>query len=299
MIKYFSKLSNNSKAIFYAVLTCFLVSVLIAIVRHLSGHFHTFFIVMMRNFFAFAFFIPLMIKNPRQLFKTQKLHLHFLRNINGLAAMLIWFYTITLIPLPEAVSFTFIVPIITTLAAMFFLREKVHSRVWLALAVGFIGILIIIRPGFHQFKLAYLLALSTTVLWSISNVIVKMMTDTDKPETIVVYMSFIMLILSIPLGMTRLAPMNLHDIFWLAMLGLFSNLAHMSMSTAYSKADLSVVQPFDFTRLIFISIISYFVFDEVIDFWSGIGALVILAGTILVAPKKKAKYDAGAIIDEV
>jgi len=296
---FFHRLSNNSKAIFYAILTCLLVSILIAIVRHLSDHFHTFFIVMMRNVFAFAFFIPLMIKNPRHLFKTQKLHLHLLRNINGLVAMMLWFYTITLIPLPEAVSFTFIVPIITTLAAMFFLKEKVHAKVWMALAIGFIGILIIIRPGFHQFKIAYLLALGTTILWSVSNILVKIMTNTDRPETIVAYMSFIMLILSIPFGLMHLAPLSFIDIFWLAMLGLFSNLSHMAMSTAYSKADLSVVQPFDFTRLIFVSIISYFAFGEIIDFWSGVGSLIIIAGTILVAPKKKVKYDANPAIDEV
>lgn len=290
-MRYFSKLSNNSKAIFFAILTCFLVSILIAIVRHLSGHFHVFFIVMMRNFFAFAFFIPLMIKNPRQLFKTKKIHLHFLRNLNGLVAMLIWFYTITLIPLPEAVSFTFIVPIITTLAAMFFLKEKVHARVWTALAIGLIGIIVIIRPGFHEFKLAYLLAIITTFLWSISNILVKMMTDTDRPETIVAYMSFIMLVLSIPLGIMHPASMNFSDIFWLAMLGIFSNLSHMAMSTAYSKVDLSVVQPFDFSRLIFTSIISYFAFGESLDFWSGFGALIILFGTIFVAPKRKRKYD--------
>lgn len=295
-----SKISNNSKAIFFTVLTCLLVSVLIAIVRHLSEHFHVFFIVMMRNFFALAFFIPLMVKNPRHLFKTKKIHLHLLRNFNGLIAMLVWFYTITLIPLPEAVSFTFIVPIITTLAAIFFLKEKVHARVWIALTIGFIGVIIIIRPGFHEFKFAYLLAIITTFLWSISNVIVKKMTNTDRPETIVAYMSLIMLVLSIPLGMTHLASMNFSDVFWLAMLGLFSNLSHMSMSTAFSKADLSVVQPFDFTRLIFTSIISYFAFGEVLDFWSGLGALVILIGTIFVAPKGKAKYnDITAVKDEV
>jgi len=295
----YSKLSNNSKAIFFAILTCFLVSVLIAIVRHLSENFHVFFIVMMRNFFAFAFFIPWMIKSPRKLFYTKKIHLHFLRNINGLVAMLVWFYTVTLIPLPEAVSFTFVVPIITTLAAMFFLKEEVHARAWIALIIGLVGITIIIRPGFYEFKLAYLLAIITTILWSISNVMVKIMTNTDKPETIVAYMSIIMLVFSIPLGTMHLASMNFSDVFWLAMLGLFSNLSHISLSTAFSKADLSVIQPFDFMRLIFTSIISYFAFDEVLDFWSGLGALVIVLGTIFVAPKGKGKYDIGVAKDEV
>lgn len=290
-MNFISGYSKKSQAIFFTILTCFLVSVLIAIVRHLSSNFHVFFIVMMRNFFAFSLFIPLMLKGRSELFKTKNLHLHVLRNLNGLVAMLIWFYTVTLMPLPEAVSFTFIVPIITTLAAVFFLKEKVNSRIWIALFVGFIGILIITRPGFHEFKMAYILALATTVLWSISNLLVKKMTNTDKPETIVAYMSFIMLIFSIPLGLTQLKAMTFNDVFWLFMLGLLSNLSHMSMSTAYSKVDLSVVQPYDFTRLIFISIISYFAFDEVIDKYCIIGSLIILAGTIFIAPKSKKEYN--------
>lgn len=287
----FHNLSNNSKAIYYAVLTCFLVSVLIAIVRHLSSHFHIFFIVMMRNFFAFTLFIPLMIKSRQHLFRTQKLHLHFARNLNGLIAMLIWFYTITLIPLSEAVAITFMGPIVTTIAAMWLLKEKIHARSWIALTIGLLGVLIVIRPGFNQFKLAYLFALITIFLWAISNILVKVMTKTDKPETIVAYMSFIMLVFSLPLGLMHVSEMNLSDVFWLAMLGLFSNLSHMSMSTAYSKADLSLVQPFDFTRLIFTSVISYFAFDEIIDFWTTIGALIILAGTIFIAPKSKKIYN--------
>jgi len=291
MRKKYNSLSENSKAIFFAILTCFLVSILIAIVRHLSKDFHTFFIVMMRNLFAFAMFIPLMIKTNNKLFKTNKIYLHFIRNINGLIAMIIWFYTITLIPLPEAVSFTFIVPIITTLAAMIFLKEKVNKNIWIALIIGFIGILIITRPGFHEFHFAYILAMVTTILWSVSNVLVKIMTKTDKPETIVAYMSFIMLILSIPLGLPYIQKLNLNDILWMACLGIFSNLSHMSMSKAYSKADLSLVQPFDFTRLIFISIIAYFAFDEIIDIYSLIGALIIVSGTIFIAPKRKKYYN--------
>jgi len=179
---------------------------------------------MMRNFFAFALFIPLMLRSRKNLFKTQNLRWHILRNLNGMAAMLVWFYTVTLMPLPEAVSFTFVVPIITTIAATFFLKEKVSARIWEALLIGFVGILIIIRPGFHEFKTAYIFAFFTTILWTISNLIVKKMTKTDSPETIVGYMSLIMLAISIPFGVTKISPLNISDIFWLLMLGLFTNL---------------------------------------------------------------------------
>ncbi|HLD76985.1 MAG TPA: DMT family transporter, partial [Rickettsiales bacterium] len=285
-------------AIFYAILTCFFVSIMIAIVRHLSQNFGIFFIVMMRNFFAFILFIPLMFKTRSALFKTQNIHLHIMRNINGLIGMLLWFYAITLIPLPEAVSITFTVPIITTIAAIFFLKEKVSANVWIALFTGFVGVLIIIRPGFRQFHFAYALTILATFSWAISNILVKKMTATDKPQTIVAYMSFIMLILSIPFGIAQSEPMYLADVFWLVMLGLFSNLSHIAMSNAYKNTDLNIVQPFDFTRLIFISIIAYFAFDEVIDLYSIIGATIIMIGTIFVAPKRNKVYNAALANDD-
>ncbi len=232
-----------------------------------------------------------MIKTRNALFRTKNLKLHLFRNINGLIGMLLWFYAITLIPLPEAVSITFTVPIITTFAAMFFLKEKVSKNIWIALFIGFIGILIIIRPGFRDFNFAYFLTILATFSWAISNILVKKMTATDKPETIVAYMTFIMLIVSIPFGLMQIKPVSPADLAWLAALGLFSSLSHIAMSSAYSKADLNIVQPFDFTRLVFISIIAYFAFDEIIDLYSVIGAIIIMFGTIFVAPKKNKVYN--------
>ena len=289
-MNFFNELSNNSKGIVYAILTCFFVSIMIAIARHLSSDFHVFFIVMMRNLFAFLMFVPLMIKTRNALFKTDKFHLHFWRSVNGLAGMLLWFYVITLAPLPEAVSFTFVVPIITTLAAMFFLKEKVSKNIWISLAIGMVGILIIIRPGFKEFNIAYVLAFITTILWSITNILIKVMTKTEKPQTIVAYMSFIILILSLPFGLMHMEALTLNDVFWLVLLGICSNLSHISMSNSYLHADLSVVQPFDFVRLIFISIIAYFAFGEVLDVYTLIGSIIIMTGVIFVAPKRNKPY---------
>lgn len=286
-MNFYRQLSPNSQGIFFAILTCFLVSVLVVIVRHMSVNFHTFFIVMMRNIFGLMFFIPQILSDYKGIFRTKRIHMHIFRNVNGLISMLVWFYVITLLPLSEAVSITFIVPIITTLAAMFFLKEKVTKKTWTAIIIGFIGVMIIIRPGFREFKFAYLLALFSTFLWSVSNVIVKMMTDTEKPKTIVAYMSLIMLIISIPLALPYIKPMTNSDVFWFVVMGVVSNLSHMSMSLAYSKTDLSLLQPFDFTRLIFTSVIAYFAFGEVVDIWVFFGAMVILFGVIAVAPRKK------------
>jgi drug/metabolite transporter (DMT)-like permease len=282
----YQKLSTKSQGIFWAILTCFLVSVMISIVRHLSGQFHVFQIVMMRNFFALVFLLPFIIKNIDQVVKTKNIKMHFLRGGNGFVGMVLWFYVITIIPLSEAVAITFIVPIITTLAAIFFLKERVNQKMWISLIIGFVGVLIIIRPGFRDLGSPYLLAILTPFVWLVSNILTKKMVKTEKPESITLYISFVMLILSIPFAAPYLKAVPIADLLWFAVLGLVSNGSYLASAICYSKVDISVVQPFDFSRLIFTAIIAYFAFGEKVDLMMLIGAGVILFGSLLIIPRK-------------
>jgi drug/metabolite transporter (DMT)-like permease len=288
-MKFINKFPDSTQGIFYCILSCFFASILIAIVRHLSQEFSIFLIVMMRNFFGLIFLIPQIIKQHNTIFYTKKIGLHIFRAINGMASMMIWFYVITLIPLAEAVSISFIIPIITTFAAIFFLKEKVYKRTWFATFIGLLGILIILRPGFKEFKIAYFYSLISVFLWVVSNIVIKTMTKTEKTQTIVVYTSCVMFICSIPLAFPYFRPITFEYLLWFATLGLVSNLVYLFVSISYSKTDLSIVQPFDFSRLIFTAIISYFAFGEVVDIWVIIGSLIILFGVIIVAPKQNSK----------
>lgn len=285
----YSALSPKAVGIFYMILSCFFTSVMVAIVRHLSSEFHIFFIVMVRNFFGLLFFMPQILRGRNGILKTQKLGLHIFRGVNGLASMIIWFYVITLLPLSEAVSISFVIPIITTAAAVIFLKEKVHSSIWIGSFIGFVGIVTILRPGFREFNIAYFYCIFSVSLWVISNLLIKTMTKTEKPQTIVAYMSLVMLICSIPFAIHHMKPISFEYLIWFAVLGIVSNLTHIFISSAYSKTDLSILQPFDFTRLIFISIISYFAFGEKLDIWVLFGSLIILIGIIFASPKKKNK----------
>ncbi len=286
-MKFIEKLSHDAQGIFYIICSCLFASIMVAVVRHLSQDFHVLFIVMVRNFFALIFFVPQLIKNHKLVLQTNKFHLHAIRGTVGLASMIMWFYAISVIPLSQAVSISFIIPILTTLAAILILKEKVKSNSWLAIFIGFIGILIILRPGFREFNPAYFLIFGSVSLWAVSNIVIKMMIRTEKPKTIVAHMALIMLICSIPLAFPYMQPLDLKSLVWFVLLGLLSNLTHFSISLSYEKSDLSKVQPFDFTRLIFTSIIAYFAFGERFDFWVFVGSFVILFGVMIVLPRKK------------
>lgn len=263
---------------------------MIALVRHLANNFHPAQIVMMRNLFALAFLIPFIAGNISQIVKTKHIKMHLIRGVTGLVGMLIWFHTITLIPLSEAVAITFIVPITTTIAAIVFLKEEVHPKIWISLIVGFIGVLIIVRPGFREFHIGYVFALISPFIWSISNIMTKKLVKTETPGTITFYLSSIIFVLSVPISAPYLVPIVPTDFMWFVVLGVISNGCYMASAICYSKTDLSAVQPFDFSRLIFTAIIAYFFFGEKIDLFTFLGAIIILFGTIIATNKSPLYY---------
>jgi S-adenosylmethionine uptake transporter len=280
---------QNYNGIFEIILSCFLLSIVVALVRHLNQNFHIFFIVMMRNFFGLIFLLPQFIKNRGTIFQTKNIYLHVFRGGNGTISMFFWFYAINSLPLSEAVSLSFLTPIVTTIASMIFLKEKVSKNIFMASFISFIGVIIILRPGFHKFDEGYIFSLCSIVFWTISNLIVKTMTKTDKPQTIVAHMTFFMFIFSMPFAIPYLAPLNFIAFFEFLALGVISNISYKLIAEAYSKNDLSILQPFDFSRLIFTSLVAYFIFDEKLDIWVFVGSLVILFGLIMIVKKKSIK----------
>lgn len=286
-MQFLNRFSNDHQGIIYMVLACFFTAIMIGIIRYLTDHYHVFFIVMVRNFFALTFFFPQIINNYQKLLKTSKPKLHILRAVIGILSMTMWFEALSILPLPEVVALSFAIPIISTVLAIVFLKERVNKLTWIVCIIGLIGVVVILRPGFHQLSNAYFYVLGSVILWSFADLLIKVMTKTEKPQTIAAYMSLIMLLISIPISLPYLEPLNLKNLVCFIALGICSNLTHISISISYGKTNLSKVQPFCFSRLIFVTIIAYFLFDEIIDFWTIIGSLIILFATILIMPRRK------------
>jgi len=291
--KYLSKIKilNHAPKSKYAgvpeiILSCFLLSIIITLVRDLNNQFHIFFIVMMRNLCGIFVLIPHFIKHQKSLFITNNIHLHLFRSANGTISMFLWFYAIISLPMSEAISLSFLTPIITTLASKFFLKEKVSKNIFFACLVSFIGVLIIMRPGFNEFKHGYIFCFGSIISRTISNLTVKTMTKTNKTRNIVAQMTVFMFLFSLPFAIPHIKSIDFYAFVKFLFLGIISNLCYKLIAQAYRKNDLSVLQPFDFSRLIFTSIIAYFVFDEKPDFWVFFGSSVILIGLILSLKKK-------------
>ena len=269
------------------ILTSLYLSIMVALVRDLAKDYHIFFIVLMRNIFGTIFLIPKFIIHQKSLFSSNNIYLHFLRSANGTASMFLWFYAIILLPISEAISLSFLTPLTTTLASSFFLKEKVNKKIFIACFISFVGVLIILRPGFNEFKIGYIFCFGSILLWTLSNLMVKTMTKTDKTRNIVAQMTIYMLIFSIPFALPYIKPINFIGIIKFIIIGFFSNQCYRLIAQAYKKNDLAILQPFDFSRLIFASIIAFLFFNETPDIFVFFGSLVILFGMIISLKQQK------------
>lgn len=262
------------------VISCFWAAVMGAQIRHLyMMGLSAEELVFYRNAVALVLLLPWVLRYGRgELFKTRRLGLYGLRSLIGLIAMYLWFYALVSIPLADATALSFTAPLFSALLAVFFLKDKMGRHRVAAMVIGFVGVLLVLRPGSEAFQADAIIALCAASGWAFSTIFIKMLTKTDKPRIVVFFMVLFMTPMSLPLALPYLHVMSLEIWGWIILLGIISNLFQISLSNAIALTDISVILPFDFLRLVFISIIAYFAFGEVVDIWSYIGGAVILCG---------------------
>jgi drug/metabolite transporter (DMT)-like permease len=243
-------------------------------------------IAFFRNLFALAFMLPWLIKTGRAGLETNHLRLHLGRAALGLAAMLAWFYSIALLPLADAVALNFTVPLFATVGAALILRETVRRRRWTATAVGFLGVLVILRPGFAEVTAATLLPIFAAVLMAGSILVVKTLARTDKPAAIVFYMNLLLTPLSLVPALLNWHWPSPTQFLLLALVGGVAVLSHLALTRAYQHADASAVVPFDYARLPFVAAIAFILFGEIPDLWTWVGAAIIASAAIYIARRE-------------
>ena len=156
----------------------------------------------------------------------------------------------------------------------------------IGLLVGFFGVLIILRPGTNAFNPNAFFLLGTAMIWGLTDVTIKKLTRVDSVTTLLFYMSVIMMLLCIPLGIAHWHMLSLREGVLCAALAMFNLGNFLTISQAFKRADISVLMPFEFFRLVFSSVFAYLIFAEKLDMAVVSGSLVIVGSTIYVARKE-------------
>ncbi len=198
-------------------------------------------------------------------------------------------YTLTLISLgylgndftlPMHTALNFITPLLATVVTIIVLKEKSNVHTWIALMIGFLGVLIITRPGMIPASPGVLYVLGAALGFSFCGVVIKLLCSTETPMKIAFYLLLMTTVLSIPMGVLHWQNPTPENWFWLAVIGVLSYAVQVLVGKAISKVPYMVIIPLNFVQLIFSTILSYLVFAKLIDMWTLIGAVIILGGTI-------------------
>jgi drug/metabolite transporter (DMT)-like permease len=252
-------------------------ALMMVLVRHVSATVHPFEAAFFRNLFGLAFMMPWLLRSGVNALATRRMGGHVMRALFGLSAMLCLFMALSLMPLAEVTALTFAAPLFATVGSALVLKERVRLRRWTATLVGFLGVMIILRPGMEVISPAALVALAAAALMAGAMVSVRSLARSEHPAAIVIYFGLLVTPMSLVLALFVWTTPTLELLFWFLLLGLAATAGQILMTRAFAAAEASAVMPFDFSRLIFVSLFGMMLFGEMPDGWTYVGAAIILA----------------------
>ena len=251
-----------------------------------SSQLHPLEVVFFRNFLALFFLTPWIFHQRATVFKSNRKKLYTLRAIFNVVGMAAGFTALTLIPLAEATALSFTAPLFATLGAVLILGEIVRQRRIIAIFFGFVGMLIILRPGIEAVSPGALLAIANAITIAITVLIVKKLTTTEKPITIVAYMALLQTPMALIPALFYWEWPSLITWTWLFCLAGAGTIGHLMYTKAIQLAEVSQLQPIDFVRLPIIALFGYIVFAEQPSIWVWIGGAVIFLSTAYVTHRE-------------
>ncbi|XGB22802.1 DMT family transporter [Streptomyces sp. II-2-2-2] len=255
-------------------------------IRYATRYVPTQEVAFFRNAFGLLALLPMLIRPGSAPLRTQQLPRYFLRSAIGLASMLCAFWAIGHLPISQAISLSYSTPLFVTIAAVLWLGETVRLRRWAAVIIGFIGVLIIVRPGSTSFTPGTLVAVGAAVLSSLVAIQIKQLTRVDSADTVVFYTYVFWVPLSlVPALFVWVWPTGLAWV-WLVATGVLGTLGQLLWTRALRLGEVSALTPISFMQLPLVSLLGWLLFNETLDRWTVIGAAIILGANAYIAHRE-------------
>lgn len=282
----FGRLPANLRGALWVILSGFLLTVMGAMVKNLATEIHSFQIVFFRCLIGAITLIPFIARAGIGAMKTKRPVLLTIRTLVGTFGMFCVFYSFAHMALAEAVAIIFSRPLFAVALAVPFLGETVGWRRALAAVVGFCGVLIMVRPGTAAFDPVALVALAAACSSGVIAIVIKQLSRTESTTTIVIWFAIVGSIVSFIPAVTVWSWPTPGQWAWLIGIGVIGIAGQAALTRGFSTGDTSFVTPFDYSRLVFASIIGIVVFSEFPDFWKAVGALVIVGSGYYIARRE-------------
>jgi drug/metabolite transporter (DMT)-like permease len=265
--------------------------------------YHAFQIMLCYSAIATIFMLPWAYKQGvRGLIPKQKKY-YIIRSLLEYGSFTVSFYSLRYLgevfTLPMHTALNFVTPLFATIVAILVLKEKSYSHTWISLGLGFLGVLVITQPGVIPASPGVIYVLLAAFGFSLCGIVIKLLTRTESPKHIAFYMLLMTTILALPLGISHWKAPNAEGWALLGVIGVIAFAQQILVAKAISKVPFMTLIPLNFVQLVFASVLSYLVYSKLIDFWTFMGALVILVATLYNAYRntKMHKKQAGVAVD--
>jgi drug/metabolite transporter (DMT)-like permease len=274
------------RGILWAALAGILFSILNVLMRDVTLDLHPFIVGFWRYLFGTLALLPVIVGAGIGVLRVAKPSNHLIRSLIHTVALGLWFYALPLIPIAETTALGFTTPLFITLGAVFLLQEKVGLRRLIAVGFGFIGMLIILRPGLAEISQGSILMLIAAPLFAGSNLLAKLVARDDSITAIVTWQSLLITLFCLPAAILVWQLPSLTQFLWLLLGGALGTAGHLALSQSYKVADITAVQPIGFLTLVWATLLGYAIFGDKPDLWTWIGAAVIFAANTYISHRE-------------
>ena len=282
-------MNNNIKAILLTVSGSFFAVLMESLIRSAQYDSNVYTIGFLRFLFGLIIIFPYLIKKKFIPYKTKNFKFYFIRGLFNLPMMILGFGALVYVPFEQFKALHFLSPIIVVLLSFIIFREKIYMYRILALVIGFIGMLIIVRPGIVDFNIGTIMILISLTFWSLIIIVSKFVSKDDSPITMVTYQYTLMTIFALPIAIYFWQMPSLQSLIFVFIGAISGTILHLSLALSYKYAELSVTQPVWFSGLIFGSAFGFFVFNEIPDVWTWIGGIVVFSSVLLITYNERSK----------
>jgi drug/metabolite transporter (DMT)-like permease len=260
-----------------------LFSAMHVLVRYAAREVPPFQIAFLRNAFGIIVFLPLLFGSGLAFMRTRRLGLHAVRGLLNVIAMMMFFTGLGLTPVARATALAFTAPLFMALLSVLFLGERFRMRRWIALVAGFAGTLVILRPGMIPADLGSLLVVGSASLWAVTMVVIKILSRTESSLAITAYMNLFLGLFSLGPALWVWVTPSPEMWVWLVAIGVLGTIAQLALSQALKETEPTAVMPFDFLKLVWTTLLGLWVFGELPDLLTWLGAVVVFASGFYIA----------------
>lgn len=255
-------------------------------IRYASAHLATGEVAFFRNAFGLVALLPLVLGPGRPLPRTRHLSRYLVRTLIGLCSMLCGFWAIGHLPLAQAVTLSYSTPLFATVLAVAWLHEVVRMRRWLAVAAGFVGVLVLLRPWSEAFSPGLLVALAAATISAVVAIQIKQLSQLDPPDTVVFYTYLFWVPMSLLPALLQWRWPHGTDWLWLAATGVLGTAGQLFWTRALRLGEVSALQPIGFMQLPMVALLGWWLFGERVDRYTALGAAIIVGANAYIAHRE-------------